>query len=175
MSYEYLTFGRMTLVSLCTEWGCSLEKSLHSFKTIQGGKLRLGRHKKSQSSGSATLNFQRNLPVAARGKKGTAAALAVCLDLRPSTFCNGHSCFSCLRLCEVLVFLFWKLVFKIVVVVVKRGKWTKGILTSFLLAVGTSVLQYCVVPYFTENCGTVQIGWRVNRIVSGSDICKPVF
>ena len=37
---------------------------------------------KSHRSGTATLNFQRNSPVAARGKVAKAAALAVFLDLR---------------------------------------------------------------------------------------------
>ena len=71
--------------------GRPLEKSLYSFKTIQGGTSRLERHIKSRRSGSATLNFQRNLPRAARGKVATAAALAVCLDLRPLSFCDGHT------------------------------------------------------------------------------------
>ena len=70
--------------------GCPLEKSLHSFKTIQAGTYRFEIHTKSHRSGSATLNFQRNLPVAARSQVAKAAALAVCLDSRPLSFCDGH-------------------------------------------------------------------------------------
>ena len=71
--------------------GCTLEKSLYSFKTIQGGTSRLERQTKRHRSGSATLNFQRNLPSASRGNLATtAAALAVCLDFRPLSYCDGH-------------------------------------------------------------------------------------
>ena len=69
---------------------CPLEKSLYSFKTIQGGTFRLERHKKTHKSGYATLNSQRNLPGVARGKAARSAAIAVCLDLRNFSFCDRH-------------------------------------------------------------------------------------
>ncbi len=62
--------------------GCPLGKALYFFKTVQGGTSRLERHTSSHKSTARTVRFQRQLPAAARSKVGSAAALAVSLDIR---------------------------------------------------------------------------------------------
>ena len=70
---------------------CPLEKGLFSFNTEQGGTTRLERPTKSHENGPNIVQFQRQLPAASRSKVARAAALAVALDTRPLSFCDGHA------------------------------------------------------------------------------------
>ena len=70
--------------------GCPLYRAIQSFKTIQVGTSRLERHTKSHRNGSNAICFQRQLPVSAKKKVALAAALALYVDVRPLSFCDGH-------------------------------------------------------------------------------------
>ena len=69
---------------------CPLDRAIQIFKTVQGGTPRLERHTKSHRNGSTAVCFQRQLPISAKKKVALAAALAVCVDVRPLSFCDGH-------------------------------------------------------------------------------------
>ncbi len=70
--------------------GCSLSKALYSFETVQGGNSRLEWHSSSQKDGTGTVRFQQQLPDAVHTKVAQSAALAVCLDTCPLSFCRVH-------------------------------------------------------------------------------------
>ncbi len=71
--------------------GCPLEKALYSLKKEQGGTNGLMRHTASNKAGQGRIRFQRQLPLAARKTVANAAALAVCLDIRPLCFCSSQA------------------------------------------------------------------------------------
>ena len=68
--------------------GCPLDRATQIFKTAQSGPSRLESHTKSQKSGSNAVSFLLQLPVSAIEKVALAAALAVCVDVRPFSFCD---------------------------------------------------------------------------------------
>ena len=70
--------------------GCPLDRAIQSFKTVQCGTSRLERHTKSRRNGSNTVCFQRQFPVSAKKKVALAAALVVCVDIRPLSFCDCY-------------------------------------------------------------------------------------
>ena len=70
---------------------CPSEKVLYSFKTDQGGTSRQERNTHSHKQRTTTVRFQRQLLLVARSKVAQAAALAVCLDVRPLSFCDDKS------------------------------------------------------------------------------------
>ena len=70
--------------------GRLLYRAIQSVKTVQGGTSRLEGHTKSHKIGSNAVCFQRQLPVSAKNKVALAAPLAVCVDVRPFSFCDGH-------------------------------------------------------------------------------------
>ena len=70
---------------------CQIDKSVFSFRTIQGGTLKLERHTKLHTTRRENSScFVRALPRAAKTSVDHGAALAVALDLRPLSFCDGH-------------------------------------------------------------------------------------
>ena len=71
--------------------GCPSEKALNSFQKVHGGTSRLEQHTNGHKWGTATVRFKRQLLLAARSKVAQAAALAICLDVRPLPFCDGQS------------------------------------------------------------------------------------
>ena len=70
---------------------CPSGKSLHIFKTVQDATSHLQQHASSHKQGKSTVNFQPQLPIAARSKISEAPALAVCLDIQPISFNDGHT------------------------------------------------------------------------------------